>query len=247
MITNNGHRLAFHVTAGRKATIVLDAGGGEDSSYWAKIVPPLSRATGAQIITYDRAGTGDSDEVPGPWKVQNAVSDLKAGLDQLGVTGKVLLVAHSQAGEVATYFARQNPHRVGGAVLVDASLPDFYTDPQIARIVAVTTPQIEALKAQATLTKPERQLIATAALYTPMHHRYHQVTWPKSIPAAVIVSTGTPFEGSAPDMQHWRDAQADFAARAADRDLVVADSSHDIPLEKPDLVIQQIRTRLQAH
>lgn len=124
------------------------------------------------IITYDRAGMGDSDEVPGPWKIANAVSDLTAGLDALGATDAVLLVAHSQAGEVATSFAEQNPDRVGGAVLVDASLPNFYTDPQIERIVALTAPQIAALQAKDNPTKQERQLIATAADYQPSTRRF---------------------------------------------------------------------------
>ena len=66
MIIRSGHRLAFHVTPGHSPTLVLDAGGGEDSSYWNALVPQLSRATGSQIITYDRAGMGASDEVGDP-------------------------------------------------------------------------------------------------------------------------------------------------------------------------------------
>jgi len=125
MVSNGGHRLAFHVTPGHLPAIVLDAGGGLDSSYWAKLVPQLAKDTGSEVITYDRAGIGASDEVPGPWKVQDAVSDLAAGLRALGATHDVVLVSHSLAGEIATYFVRDNPGWVSGAVLVDASLPVF--------------------------------------------------------------------------------------------------------------------------
>ncbi|GIF63061.1 hypothetical protein Ais01nite_10960 [Asanoa ishikariensis] len=240
MVNVDGRRLAFHVTPGHLPAIVLDAGGGEDSSYWQRLAPKLSQDTGSMIITYDRAGLGNSDELPGPWNVHSAVSDLEAGLRQLGVTQKVLLVSHSQAGEVATYFARANPQLVSGAVLVDANLPPFFTDQEIARLVAATGPQVEEAKKQPS-TKENRQLIATAANFGPAHHEYHQATWPNTVPAIVIVSTKTPFDGSPEDVQRWRDAAATFAKAGPDRELVTAEgSSHDIPVDRPQLVLDQI-------
>ena len=122
MIDNGGHRLAFYVTQGTGPTIVLDSGGGEDSSYWKDLVPELHAATGATVITYDRAGLGKSDVVPGPWQVESAVSDLEAGLQQLGVTDDVTPVSHSEAGQIATSLAQDNPALLSGAVLVDADL-----------------------------------------------------------------------------------------------------------------------------
>jgi pimeloyl-ACP methyl ester carboxylesterase len=240
MIKVDGRQLAFHVTPGHLPAIVLDAGGGEDSSYWQALAPRLAQDTGSMIITYDRAGLGDSDEVAGPWDVHSAVSDLEAGLRQLGVTQKVLLVSHSQAGEVATYFVRANPQLVSGAVLVDANLPPFFTDAENARLIAATAPQIEAVKKQPS-TKENRQLIATAANFGPAHHDYHQVSWPATVPAIVMVSTKTPFDGSPVDAQRWRDAAATFAKAGPDRELVTAEgSSHDIPLDRPQLVLDQI-------
>ncbi|MEU8813099.1 alpha/beta hydrolase [Actinoplanes sp. NPDC048796] len=247
MITNKSHRLAFYVTPGHQPAIVLDAGGGEDHTQWKDIVPRLAKATGSEIITYDRAGLGASDEVKGAWDVHAAVSDLQAGLHQLGVTGNVILVSHSQAGEVATYFVNKYPKLVSGAVLVDASLPQFSTDEQVERIIAVTTPQIEELKKQPS-TKQTRQLIATAANYGPMHHAYHKVSWPSSVPATVIVSEKTPFDGSPQDAQHWRDAAAAFVNAAPDRTLVTAvGSSHEIPQDQPELVLEQIEKMVAEH
>ncbi len=239
MITNNGHRLAFHVTPGHLPAIVLDAGGGADSSYWKDIVPTLARDTGSEIITYDRAGQGASDEVPGPWLVQNAVSDLAAGLTQLGATHDVMLVSHSLAGEIATYFVHENPRWVTGAVLVDASLPDFYTDSEVTRIEAASQAQIAALAKQPS-TKQTRQLLAVASNYGPMHRAYHEISWPNEVPAIVIVSAKTPFD-TPDDARLWRDAQAHFAAAAPNRRLVVArNSSHDVPIDRPDVVITAV-------
>ena len=240
MITHSGRRLAFHVTPGNSPTLVLDAGGGEDSAYWNALVPELSRATGSRIITYDRAGMGASDEVAGPWNPQAAASDLQAGLQELGITRDVVLVSHSQAGEVATYFARANPGLLSGAVLVDANVPQFFTDTQNQRIIAITTPQIEALKKQLS-TKANRQLIATAEDFGPTHHAYHEISWPDSIPVTYIVSEKTPFDGAPQDARRWRDAAAAFVAAGPDRTLITAHgSSHDVPKDTPAVVLQAI-------
>ncbi|MER5791873.1 alpha/beta hydrolase [Streptomyces sp. NPDC001980] len=240
MIDNDGHRLAFYVTRGNGSTIVLDSGGGEYSSQWKDIVPKLHAATGATVITYDRAGLGKSDVVPGPWKVESAVSDLKAGLEQLGVTKDVTLVSHSQAGEIANYFAKDNPEMLSGAVLVDANLPQFFTDEEIPRLVAATQPEVDAAKKDP--DKPEnRQLISTTEGFAAAHKAFHQVTWPDSVPATVIVSEKTPFEASPEDAQRWRDAAAQFAHGAPNRTLVTAEgTSHEVPTDRPDFVLKEI-------
>ncbi|NED86656.1 alpha/beta hydrolase [Streptomyces sp. SID11233] len=240
MITNDGHRVAFHVTRGNGRTIVLDSGGGEDSSYWNDLVPELHADTGATVITYDRSGLGKSEVVPGPWKVENAVSDLKAGLEQLGVTRNVTLVSHSQAGEIANYFAKENPRMLSGAVLVDANLPPLFTDEEIARLVAASQPQVDAAKKDPDDPR-NRQLLATAQNYVPTHRAFHKVAWPAAVPATVIVSGKTPLEASPVDAQRWRDAAATFAASGPGRKLVTAEgSSHDVPKDRPGLVLKEI-------
>ena len=143
---------------------------------------------------------GASDEVKGPWDPKAAASDLQAGLRELGVTRNVVLVGHSQAGEVAHYFVLANPGVVSGAVLIDANVPQFFTDTQNQRLVALTTPQIEELK-KAPSTKANRQLIATADNFGPTHQAYHKVSWPDSVPVIYIVSDKTPFDGSPQDAQ----------------------------------------------
>lgn len=246
MIENDGHRLAFYVMRGDSSTIVLDSGGGESSSQWRDIVPRLHAATRATVITYDRAGLGKSDVVPGPWKVESAVGDLKAGLKQLGVTKDVILVSHSQGGEIANHLAQDNPEMLSGAVLVDANLPQFFTDEQIPRLVAAGRPAVDAAKKDP--AKPEnRQLIATAEGFAAAHRAFHEVTWPGSVPVTVIVSEKTPFDGSPVDARRWRDAAASFVQAAPNRKLVTAEgTSHDVPAERPDLVLQEIEDMFAA-
>ncbi|WP_200724057.1 hypothetical protein [Streptomyces sp. MBT49] len=68
------------------------------------------------------------------------MGDLAAGLRRLGVDRDVVLVSHSQPGEVATSFTRAHPRLVSAAFLVDADLPEFFTDDEIARVVSLRAP-----------------------------------------------------------------------------------------------------------
>ena len=243
MTSNDGHKLAFYVTPGKLPAIVLDAGGGVDHTYWKKLVPVLASQTGSEIITYDRSGEGKSSKVPGAFDPKSAADDLDSGLKQVGVTHDVVLVSHSEAGEIATNLVNAHTGVVAGAVLVDASLPEFYSADETARIVAANTPEIVVLKKQP-LTKSTRQLLAAAENYGPAHSEYHSMTWPASIPVNVIASSATPFTTKI-DARRWHEAQSDFAKAASNRRLVTLKSSHDIPVDRPAAVEAQIENMVK--
>ena len=239
LIDVDGHKIAFHVTPGHEPAIVLDAGGGLDSSYWDTFVPELARRTGSKIITYDRAGFGKSDDVSGDWNVHSATRDLEVGLEKLHATHRVILVSQSLAGEIATYLVGQHPDWFIGAVLVDANVPDYFTDEAIARGQAIYAPILAQIRAAAP-TKSGRQLLALSGSFVATSRAFHAVTWPASVPAIVIVSEKTPFEDPA-DAQWWRDSHAQFAKRAPNRQLVEAvGSSHDVVHDRPEVILKAI-------
>ncbi|MEH0417379.1 hypothetical protein [Streptomyces sp. B21-083] len=136
--------------------------------------------------------------------------------------------------------ADDSPKLLSGAVLVDANLPPFFTDEEIARLVAASRAQADAAKKDP--YKPEnRQLISTAEGYAPAHKAFHQVTWPDPVPVTVMVSEQTPFAGSPVDAQRWRAAAASIAGNGPDRTLVTAKgSSHEVPTDRPDLVLRAV-------
>jgi pimeloyl-ACP methyl ester carboxylesterase len=239
MIASGGHTIAFHVTPGRLPAIVLDAGGGLDSTYWDTLVPEVAKRTGSMVITYDRSGFGASDEVKGPWSVKRATDDLATGLAKLGATRDVILVSHSLAGEIATCLTQRHPRWFAGAVLVDANVPDYFTDATIAATAAEYAPAIAA--ARAAPPSPEgRQLLALSDSFVETSRAFHSATWPTSVPVIVIVSEKTPANTPAA-AQWWRDAHARFAKGAANRRLVVAErSSHDVARDRPDVILQAI-------
>src|SRR5580698_9637286 len=159
MIARAGHKIAFHIQQGSLPVIILDAGGGLDSTYWDTLVPELARRTGSKVITYDRAGFGKSDDVSGDWNVHSATRDLEVGLEKLQATHRVILVSHSLAGEIATYLVGQHPDWFSGVVLVDANVPDYFTDEAIARGQALYAPVLARIRA-APPTPSGRQLLA---------------------------------------------------------------------------------------
>jgi pimeloyl-ACP methyl ester carboxylesterase len=239
VVETGGRRIFFHDIAGRRPVIVLDAGGGQDASYWDGLAAELAQRTGSRVITYDRAGMGLSDDVPGPWRVQAAVDDLAIGLKRLGATREVILVSHSLAGEIATYLARRHPAWLRGVVMVDANVPQFFTDATVTVMYAAQKPMIDAMAA-APPTPQSRQMVSLAASWVETSHAFHRTAWPAKVRCAVIVSEKTPLDS--PDgAKAWRDAEAEFARTACRRPVIVAErSSHDVAHDRPDVIIQAI-------
>jgi pimeloyl-ACP methyl ester carboxylesterase len=242
-VTEGGRKLAFHITPGGPCALVLDAGGGFDSSYWTSLTPQLASATGCKVITYDRAGVGASDEATGPWNVVAASHDLAAVMSAARATHDVILVSHSLAGEIAFYLAKEHPQWLRGAVLVDANVPEFYTDAVIQAQTQAFAPMIAAAKSGPS-TPASRQLLSVAASFADTSKAFHAQTWPKAIPVVVIVSEKTPFDDAAA-AQLWRAAHQAFADAAANRSLVVAaGSSHDVARDRPDVILGAVKALL---
>jgi pimeloyl-ACP methyl ester carboxylesterase len=235
----HGHHLAFHVLPGRLPALVLDAGGGADSSYWNSILSELAKRTGSEIITYDRAGFGASDEVPPPYRMEDVVTDLETGLTQLGLTRDLVLIPHSYAGMIATYLAMRHPDWIAGAVLVDTNVPEFFTDEEVAHMGPIIQPMV-AEEAAAHPSKQTRTQKAITEAYVETSHAFHKAAWPDSIPCIVIVSERTPFPPSMTfDAALWIKAHKDFAAKSPNRTLIFAkNSSHDIAHDRPELIVQ---------
>ena len=83
-VRDSGATVAQAMVEGYNA--VLDAGGGNDASYWNALVPVLAQQTGATVVTYDRTGSGRSSDVPGAFSAAAnlGVDDLDGVLADLG-------------------------------------------------------------------------------------------------------------------------------------------------------------------
>lgn len=103
----------------RLPDIVLDHGGGGSADDWRAVVPLL--APHGRVISYDRAGMGDSP-ADGLGCGAPAVSTRLAQLvAHAGVRKPFILVGYSLGGLYARHYAHMHPQDVAGLVLVDAT------------------------------------------------------------------------------------------------------------------------------
>jgi pimeloyl-ACP methyl ester carboxylesterase len=97
--------------------VVFEAGLGEDTSTWDKVLPKVSQFS--HTLAYDRAGLGKSDSSPNPKSVEQMVKELHSVLSAAHVSPPYIFVGHSLGGAVVQLFAHVYPNEVAGLVLVD--------------------------------------------------------------------------------------------------------------------------------
>ncbi len=239
LIDVGGRKVAFHVAPGRLPAVVFIAGGGEDGSSWNPVTGLIQSRTGAELITMDRAGFGDSDEDLRPVRIENEVEDLEAGLSALHVTQSIVLVAHSYGGEVSTSFVNRDPARIAYAVLVDTSIPSFFTDEEIAKFKAVLPKDFP------TTNKEERTQAALFKVYPMLLQQFHGMQWPTSIPTTVIVSEHPPL-ATPEENQSWTEEHRKFSQAAPNRSFVLAQrSGHIVMSDRPDVVVDAVAAAVE--
>ncbi|WP_407538173.1 alpha/beta hydrolase [Deinococcus radiomollis] len=149
----SGPRLIHGTSVGQgPKTVVLLTGLGAPARWWHELGgdesdvngllqnPPWqdrpflapSLAPFARVISYDRAGIGESSLPNNPRSLDDFLSELEALLAAAEVASPVVLAGHSLGGVIALAYARRFPARVAGLVLLDSSHPD-----QVARFATV--------------------------------------------------------------------------------------------------------------
>ena len=107
---------------GSGPAVVLEAGGageGTAGNAFGGLVERLAAFT--TVLTYDRAGSGNSDGPPHR-SIAGAADDLDALIRSLGFATPVVIVGWSNGGLVAEVFAARYPTQVAGLVLLDPAI-----------------------------------------------------------------------------------------------------------------------------
>lgn len=120
-----GHRLHIECTGTGSPTVVTESGLSGNSRQWTRIVNGTAPTT--RVCTYDRAGTGWSDDADRPQDSAAVVDDLHELLTVSGETGPYVLVGHSTGGVYAMTYAATHPDEVAGMVLLDSTSPKQFT------------------------------------------------------------------------------------------------------------------------
>ena len=212
--------------------------------FWGSIEAPI--AQDARVCSYDRFGTGTSDPPSTVQTFTSQAGDLRTALQTLDEPGPYVVVGHSFGGAEAVAFASMYPNDVAGLLLLDAS-PTTWPD-AVCTVPADGTDAArgfaETCAAFAPAANPE-QLDAPAAFA-----EVDAITSLGALPMTVVTAAAHPYAGlDADELAHltdvWNTGQQAWASLSSVGHVVtVADTGHDIQLDQPAAVIDQIQKLL---
>lgn len=117
-----GYHLAMQKAGAGWPTVVIEPGSGRSSAEWQEIVASVARVT--RVVSYDRAGLGESEPAPTPRTFADQVADLHALLRAADISPPYVLVGHWLGGLLSLLYAHSYPREVAGMVLIDSAHPN---------------------------------------------------------------------------------------------------------------------------
>jgi pimeloyl-ACP methyl ester carboxylesterase len=237
LVAIDGGRLHLRCSGSGDVTVLLVAGWDAGSDRWSAVEPSVGERS--RVCSYDRFGTGTSDPPPVTQTFESQSADLHALLDEAGEPGPYVVAGHSFGGAEAVTFASRYPDEVAGLVLVDASpttwpatvcsVPAYAAgcavmhDPALDAERLDVFPAFEAVAAIGSLGDLPMTVVTAA-------HR----TDPTLEPAELARLDSVWDEG----VDHWA------ALSTSSRVVTVEDTGHDIHVEHPQVVIEELERLL---
>ena len=224
-----GYELAYECVGDGEPTVILEAGlGAAGTSEFFDFIDRVAGTT--RVCTYDRAGTGVSDDRPAGQHVTAAfmAEELHRLLDVLKIKLPIVLVAHSYGGMPVRAFEGTYPNDVAGMVLIDVS-----SEPEV--------PVYERLKAGPWIDGTDK--IDIHATVRELHAAGDLGDMPLIVVTAGIIE------------DEWLATVPKLAARAQVRladlssnaiHVVASDSGHFVHRDAPDVVLAAIEQVVEA-
>jgi len=149
LVPIGGGRVLHLLEAGEGPVVIVEQGAGEPAILWRRIQREASSF--AHVCLYDRAGYGWSPAAPEWQDVDARAADLRALLENAGLPGPYVLVAHSYGGLVVRAFARLYPDKVRALVMVDAIEESIAFHPDYLGFLKGARPFLVLMRAAAAL------------------------------------------------------------------------------------------------
>lgn len=216
-------------------TVVMDAGLNMTRESWG--IVPEETAKFTRVCIYERAGLGDSEQpLTKPRTSADIVADLNELLKNKGEKEPFLLVGHSFGGFNARLFAQTFPQKVSGLVLLDSSSEDEF-------------------ELYASLKNPEKRAKYLAHEGGENYERVNLLESAKQIRSApalpkipvAVISATSDFYGEEEKLKefHLR-IQTDLAQKLSAKSfIIVNDSGHFIQKDRPQIVIDSIKSLIK--
>ncbi len=260
LVDVGGHRLHILCTGAGSPAVVLETGLGGSSADWGFVQPEVAAFT--RVCSYDRAGMGYSDPGPSPRTARRIAHELASLLDRSGIDGPVVLVGASLGGLIVRVLASEQPQRVVGLVLVDASHEDQEMEPpRIAPFVPFlsTVGVLRALGmslgSPAGSLAPSVQAAARATSYrTAAYHAAADELRHVRESAAEVKATRRPLTiplvivtGGRGSDAAWRELQRDQIALSRNGCQIIAEQSgHVVAVGQPQAVVDAVRATVDV-
>jgi pimeloyl-ACP methyl ester carboxylesterase len=233
----NGHRLRVLISGQGNPTVIFETGGGGADGgpleAWARVQPAVSKFT--RTFSYDRAGIGLSAPGPEPRDARQIARELHSALANAHLAPPYILVGHSLGGPYNRVFAGMYPGEVSGMVLVDPTQEEFIEWNQ-----ASETNHVENVG---------QDILASLA-------EAHESTVPPGIPVVLITAMGPRVFPSfvTQKQKHdfkiqkpmWLKFHDEWVGKLPNgKHIVTEDSSHMVPYEQPELIVDEIRKMVE--
>jgi pimeloyl-ACP methyl ester carboxylesterase len=243
MVTVEGIGLHFQVIEGGGPTILLESGGGMNLTEWKDLAPRLALETGATVVSYSRAGFGQSDLPKVPCDMRVEAAWLWDALGKLGLGRDIVLVGHSYGGWMVRLEASMYPDDILGIVFVDPFSAEFvdilgieYLDdhPMAGKLPFDTSDLSKLDKSQLALVRMVKGGLG------PKMDIMKKTTVPEGIPV-VIIASGLQTLPKAEEQEAWDNALERMAASIDGAVLITAEqSNHMIPWNQPDIIVEAV-------
>ena len=208
-----------------EATVVFENGLGPPLEMWGKVQPQVSRF--AKTVTYDRAGVGLSENGPSPRDGRQIVKELRDALRAAGLPPPYVLVGASLGGLYIRVFAGTYPQDVSGMVLVDPTHDAKGFERSLHPELAVVRETAEQVRRSRIPADVPLVLIDAVGL--------REVPFATSAIRRSLAKQRREIDAESRTYKRWLDAIP--GAR-----LVTTDQSgHNVPIEQPQLVVDNIR------
>ncbi|KUP08960.1 alpha/beta hydrolase [Bacillus coahuilensis p1.1.43] len=211
-----------------KPTVVMDAGYGDFSKAWDSVIEDISMFS--NVLVYDRAGLGKSEQSSSPRTSGEMVKELKELLNEAKISPPYILVGHSFGGVNLRMFATEFQNEVCGLVLID-STPEDYRERFLP-----------------TMSQDFQQAYNKQFVYEGNYDEFMESlkqlkeTRLKLKVPLIVLSAGKKTHYSEESQRLWNEMQREMLEISSDSVLLIAENStHYIQYDEPEMVVHAIK------
>jgi pimeloyl-ACP methyl ester carboxylesterase len=258
LVDVDGHRLYIRTFGTGSPAVVIEPGLGDSGRVWGDVVDVLAEET--RVVLYARAGYEPSDPGPMPRSPDRVIRELTNLLVATPVEAPYVVVGHSIGGLYALLFAAENPGLVKGLVLLDPPPQGFLKGERFPDLYEMAEDMTAGFRRDAERARAEGNETRAAYLeaVASEHEMMFETGWALlgSIQSLgdlplVVIGSGVPnpqFGVSAEAFQqYWRESNEALSHLSTrGRFVFLKNSTHNIPGDAPDAVVEAVRYCLNA-